>query len=90
MSIDGKIRPLARKDITVQEIGEEVMLYDSISEKIHVLNHSAYAVWKLCTGENTPQDMYQILTAQYPDAGGNLIDDIRETLEDFRQKMLFI
>lgn len=90
MSFDSQTRPLSRNDITVQVIGVEVMLYDSDNEKIHVLNHSAYAIWKLCTGENTPEDMYDILSAQYPDARLNLFNDIRETLETFRQKMLFI
>jgi len=90
MSIDRQKLPLARKDITVQVISDEVMLYDGCSDVIHVLNHSAYAVWKLCNGENTCEDMFEKLSAEYPDAGLDLARDIQETLQDFRQKMLFI
>jgi hypothetical protein len=90
MNIDRQKLPLARKEITVQVIGEEVMLYDGGSDTIHVLNHSAYAVWNLCNGENTPEDMFQKLSAHYPDAGNKLSDDIQETLRDFRQKLLLV
>jgi hypothetical protein len=90
MSIDREKLPLARNDITVQVIGDEVMLYDGGSDTIHVLNHSAYAVWKLCNGENTREDMFEKLSAQYPDAGLDLAGDIQETLQDFRLKLLLI
>jgi len=90
MSIDREKQPLARNNITLQVIGEEVMLYDGGSDTIHVLNHSAYAVWKLCNGENTREDMFKKLSAQYPDAGTELSDDIQEALQDFRLKLLLV
>jgi len=90
MSIDRQARLLARSDITVQVIGDEVMLYDSGNEKIHVLNHSAYAIWKMCNGENSLADMYEQLTLQYADAGLDLVDDIQVTIDGFIQKGLLI
>ena len=90
MSIDKHNRPMVRSEITVQVIGEEVMLHDGDSDTIHVLNHTAYAVWKLCNGENTSHDIFEKLSLRYPDAGSELIDDIREALQCFRQKMLLV
>ena len=90
MSIDRQTRPLARSDITVQVIGDEVMLYDSDNEKIHVLNHSAYAIWQMCNGENSLADMCEQLTVQYADASLDLIDDIQATIDGFIQKGLLI
>ena len=90
MSIDSQARPLVRSDITVQEIGDEVMLYDSDNEKMHVLNHSAYAIWQLCNGENTLVDMREQLAARYDDASLDLIDDIQTTIDGFIQKGLLI
>ncbi len=90
MSIDEHNRPMVRSDITVQVIGEEVMLYDSVGEKIHVLNHSAYAIWKLCNGENTLEDMRKTLSALYPDASSEVADDIQASIDGFRQKMLLV
>ena len=37
MAVETPTRPEARSDIHVQDIGDEVMLYDSAGEKIHVL-----------------------------------------------------
>ena len=90
MGIDRHARPLARSDITVQVIGDEVMLYDSGNEKIHVLNNSAYAIWQLCDGKNSLADMCEQLTVQYDDSSLDLIDDIRATIDEFIQKGLLI
>ena len=91
MSIDRQTRPLARSDITVQVIGDEVMLYDSDNEKIHVLNHSAYAIWQLCNGENSLVDMCEKLIAKYEDSNLDLVDDdIQATIDGFIQKGLLI
>ncbi len=90
MDIDSQKMPLARNDITVQVIGEEVMLHDADNCSIHVLNHSAYTVWKLCNGENTIDDICKHMTDTYSDAGSAIADDIQETLLDLRQKMLLV
>lgn len=90
MGIDRQARPLARRDITVQVIGDEVMLYDSDNEKIHVLNHSAYAIWQLCNGENSRADMCEQLTVQYADSSHDFVDDIQATIDEFIQKGLLI
>jgi hypothetical protein len=90
MSIDRQARPLARSDITVQLIGDEIMLYDSDNEKIHVLNHSAYAIWQLCNGENSLADMCKQLAVRYADSSLDLIDDIQSTIDEFIQKGLLI
>jgi hypothetical protein len=90
MSIDRQTRPLARSDITVQVIGDEVMLYDSDNEKIHILNHSAYAIWQLCNGENSLVDMCEKLIAKYEDSNLDLVDDIQVTIDGFIQKGLLI
>ena len=81
-------KPLARKDVTVQEIGDEVMLYDSAAEKIHVLNHSAFEIWKLCDGSNTEEDIFGLFSGLYPDAGDDVFNDIKLVIADFKEKGL--
>jgi hypothetical protein len=90
MSFDRVQYPLVRDDITVQEIGQEVMLHDTDNGSVHVINLSAYAVWKLCNGKNTPENMFEKLSAEYPDAGPGLLGDIQEILKSFRKKMLLV
>ena len=90
MDTEKKQRPQARSDVKAQEIGEEVMLHDAQADKIHVLNHSAYAIWKLCNGDNTLEDICRKLSELYPDASGDIREDIQAVIEDFRQKLLLI
>jgi len=90
MSNDSLIKPVARDDVTVQVMGDEVMLYDNAGEKIHVLNHSAYAIWELCDGSHTVEDIGAELRDQYHDAGKDVVDDIRLIIDDFIKKGLVV
>lgn len=90
MNNDSTRKPLARTDITVQEMGNEVMLYDSSGEKIHVLNLSAFAIWKLCTGSHTVAEIIEQMAACYPDASVDLENDIEMILADFMKKGLLV
>ena len=89
MTTDNLQVPCARSEITVQEIGDDIMLYDDVNEKIHVLNHSAYAIWKLCNGQNTLEDIHAQMSAQYPEASTNLSIDIQSTIRELKEKELF-
>ena len=44
-------QPLARKEgLIVQELPDEVLVYDASNDKAHCLNHTAALVWKYCDG----------------------------------------
>ena len=45
-------KPTKKKDIHARKLGAEWLLYDSSSEKLHVLNSSAEFVWRLCDGNH--------------------------------------
>jgi hypothetical protein len=49
--------PQKRADLVIKELGDELMLYDEINEKIHVLNHTAYLIWSFCDGCHTLKDI---------------------------------
>lgn len=45
------MNPRARKDeLVVEEIGEELLLFDRRNQRAHSLNPSAAAVWRACDG----------------------------------------
>ena len=68
-------KPKARQDITVQNMGDEVLLYDSDRENVHVLNHTAHAIWSLCDGNHTIEDIQEKIQGQFTGAkGSNLIE----------------
>src|SRR5579862_8283281 len=57
MSISSKLeaeRPTARaKDLLIEEVGGELLVYDTLKNRAHCLNQSAAAVWKHCDGQRT-------------------------------------
>ncbi len=50
--------PMARNSgLVVQEMPDEVLVYDMDTNKAHCLNQSAAFVWKSCDGNNTVGDI---------------------------------
>ncbi len=54
--------PTARKTgLVVQEVPDEVLVYDLETNKAHCLNATAATVWKSCNGSNSVSDIGSIL-----------------------------
>lgn len=53
-----QVLPLARTDqLVVQELPDEVLIYDLVRHKAHCLNKASAAVWKRCDGRTTVAEM---------------------------------
>lgn len=62
MTPNEQARPLARKaDLVVQEVADEVLVYDLKSHQAHCLNQTAASVWKYCDGQKTIADITRLL-----------------------------
>lgn len=65
--------PKARKSgLVVQEVPDEVLVYDLDSNKAHCLNQSAAIVWKSCDGATSISDIAKLVEAE---AGGTVSED---------------
>ena len=65
--------PKARKSgLVVQEVPDEVLVYDLDSNKAHCLNQSAAIVWKSCDGATSISDIAKLVEAE---AGGSVSED---------------
>lgn len=54
--------PLARHDrLLDQEIGDELIVYDRDTEKVHSLNSTSALVWRHCDGETSVADLAVLL-----------------------------
>lgn len=54
--------PRARKEgILVQELADELLVYDLVRHKAHCLNETAALVWKRCDGKTSVKQMTRIL-----------------------------
>jgi hypothetical protein len=59
-------KPVARHEgLVVQEMPDEVLVYDLNTNKAHCLNKSAAAVWKNCDGSNSVSDIAAILKNEF-------------------------
>ena len=66
-------RPIARKaGLVVQEVPDEVLVYDLETNKAHCLNQTAAMVWRSCDGNNTVSEIAELVEAQ---AGGKITED---------------
>ena len=55
-------KPLARSEgLVVQELSDEVLVYDLERDKAHCLNQTAALVWKYCDGKTTVSEIARIL-----------------------------
>src|SRR5437867_7114608 len=58
----GKKLPRARKEgLLIQELPEEVLVYDLSTAKAHCLNQTAALVWKRCDGKTSTAEMTKFL-----------------------------
>ena len=65
--------PLARQSgLVVQEVPDEVLVYDLESNKAHCLNQSAAMIWKSCDGNNSVSEIAKLVENQ---AGGKVTED---------------
>lgn len=73
MKMNNPNNPLARQNgIVVQEMPDEVLVYDLDSNKAHCLNKSAAFVWKSCDGTNSVGDIVKQFEAT---GGGKVTED---------------
>ena len=61
----GSQNPVARHtSLVVQEVADEVLVYDLDTNKAHCLNSSAAFVWKYCDGSRSIPDIVRQLKSQ--------------------------
>jgi hypothetical protein len=73
MKMNNPKNPMARQNgIVVQEMPDEVLVYDLDSNKAHCLNKSAAFVWKSCDGSNSVGDIVKQFEAT---GGGKVTED---------------
>lgn len=66
--------PIARKEgLVIQEMPEEVLVYDLDTNKAHCLNQTAAFVWKSCDGKNSVADITRLAGA---DSGSVVPEDL--------------
>ena len=67
--------------VVVEEMGEEVLLYRPTTHKAIHLNGTAAAIWKLCDGSRTLNDLVAALEIAFPDAKPRIAREVRDVVD---------
>jgi hypothetical protein len=68
-----------KQEISSRKLGNEVMLYDSKNDKVHVLNETGALVWSLIDGKNNIQSIINHFLKEFPKTNpAEVIKDIAE------------
>jgi len=79
--------PRARtKDLLIEEIGGEVLVYDLSTNRAHCLNSSAAAIWKHCDGSRTVGELAKHLFPSVSPSSGEQI--VRIALDRLHRRRL--
>jgi hypothetical protein len=73
--------PKRQDGYRLEVIEEEALLFHPGDTKILYFNQSAAVIWQLCDGERTVEEITDLLSDAYPDAGRQIAQDVESTLE---------
>ena len=62
------------------EVGGDVSLYDPSSERVVVLNATASDIWRLCDGEQTLDEIVEMLARAYSVRADDIRPQVEETI----------
>jgi len=60
-------------------------VYERDTDSLHVLNESAHAIWELCDGRTTPEEMAAAIAEVTGIGVEQAISDVEQTLEKLRE-----
>ncbi len=70
--MSNSVKPIARKEgLVIQELNDEVLVYDLETNKAHCLNESAATVWKNCDGAHSISE----IAKKFIEKSGNKVNE---------------
>jgi hypothetical protein len=83
-------RPRVREDLVFRELGEEWVVFDPRSRRLHLLNLTAALVWSHCNGEHAVDEIVSRVEGAFADAPppDDVQRDVQEALRTFASEDL--
>jgi len=73
-------KPIRNESCHMEELDDEVLLYNPTNNKTLYINKSASVIWQLCNGEQTAEQIITMIQEAYPGDKEGLHRDILDTL----------
>lgn len=83
-------RPLKRGEVWVRRNGDETAIYDPDSGQLSRLNPSALALWELCDGETTAEEMAEAVSVLTGSDHQAVLKQVTKTLRSFEEQRLIV
>lgn len=83
MTLSLKGNPARRSDVWLRQAGEENALFDPQNGSVHILNETALAIWELCDGETSPEEMVDAVVTLFGMHQDVVEEDVKRILGDF-------
>lgn len=75
--------------ISSRQLGNEIMLYDSENDKVHILNETGIIIWNLLDGKNSLDNIKEKLSKQFPEVKSEeILKDVNEIIEKLTREGL--
>lgn len=89
------IFPVARaENILIQEVGDELVVYDQETNESHCLNPIVTNVWHFCNGQNTFEDIVRLLERELNGSGSQVSVNteklVQLSLEELKNHKLIV
>ena len=73
-------KPIRNESCHMEELDDEVLLYNPTNNKTLYINKSASVIWQLCNGELAVEDITTMIQEAYPGNDDGLRQDVIDTL----------
>lgn len=83
-------RPAGRSDLLLRPVDEDLLLYDTFSDEVILLNGSAALVFELCDGTRTADEIAEEVARPFGRDAGRVARDVRSVLAEFAASGLLV
>ena len=82
--------PRRNEDLVARETGEEIYVCSADGQTMYTLTEVAADIWRACDGQQTIDDIAELLLMAYEIDRETLLADLQSCLEDLESKKLII
>lgn len=92
MTRDRTANPLGREDVILRQLDEDWVLYDPVSNQLHIINVSAALIWEHCDGDTTLEQICSQLAGSFEDNPSevSVAQGVDDALATFAEKGLLL
>lgn len=90
MSIDTTIVYQQAENCLLEEMDDEILLYNPDNATTLYLNESSSLIWQLFDGQRTVDEIIELLQEHYPDARDQIRQDVLELVEQMLTKQVIV